>query len=287
MDLSIVILNYKTKDLTLACIDSIHKEYKEEIDSEKIEIILVDNNSADSSVSSFKKISSKIRLVESAENLGFAKGCNLGAEFAEGKYLLFLNSDTEVKDKGFLKMTEYLSGNERMGILGGKLRNIDGSVQKSCGKFYSLFNLALMLLGFERFGFLRYSPKTSQKVDWVSGASLMIKKDVFEEIGKFEKNLFMYIEDMELCFRAKLRGYNTFFYKEVEIIHKERGSGNKTFAVVNIYRGIAFFYKKHFPKWQYTLVMCMLKSKAFVLVILGKIVNNKYLVDTYLQALKV
>jgi GT2 family glycosyltransferase len=287
MNLSVIILNYNTKDLTLSCIDSIYKEHKQEIDEKEVEIVLVDNASTDNSVASFKKLGSKIKLIESAENLGFAKGCNLGAGMSSGEYLLFLNSDTEVKDKGFLKMAEYLKGNPKVGILGGKLRNIDGSIQKSCGKFYNLFNLALMLLGFERLGFLRFSPKTSRKVDWVSGASLMVKKDIFKQIGKFENELFMYMEDQELCFRAKLRGLETHFYKEVEVVHKERGSSNKTFAIVNIYKGIKFFYKKHKPKWQYPIAVFMLKAKALILVVLAKIINNKYLKSTYREALRV
>ena len=286
MLLSIIILNYNTKKLTLSCIESIYKEYRDEIGSGKVEIVLVDNNSTDDSVVEFKKLGLKIKFIESAENLGFAKGCNLGASRASGEYLLFLNSDTEVKDRGFLKMIEFLNGNEKIGILGGKLRNIDGSIQKSCGKFYDLFNLLLMLLGFERFGFLRFNPKDSQKVDWVSGANLMMKADVFNNIGRFAKEMFMYMEDMELCFRAKTKGFDTYFYKEVEVIHKERGSSNKTFAVVNIYKGIKFFYKTHKPLWQYASALFLLNAKALILVVLGKIINNKYLTATYIAALK-
>lgn len=285
--LSIVILNYNTKDLTLACINSILKQYKEEISLKKIEIILVDNNSTDESVSLFEKIGTKIRLIKSTENLGFSKGCNLGASKASGDYLMFLNSDTEIKDRGFLKMIEFMKGNRNIGILGAKLKFPNGSAQESAGKFYTLFNLLLMLLGLERFGFLRFSPQNNKRVDWVSGASLMIKKDLFNELGMFEKEIFMYMEDQELCFRAKLRGFDTYFYKDVEIIHKERGSSNKTFAILNIYKGIKFFYKKYKPRWQYLIALFFLKTKALILVVLGKIVNNKYLENTYVNALKI
>ncbi len=285
--LSIVILNYNTKDLTTSCVESIYKEYKKELDSKELEVILVDNNSIDDSISSFKKLSSKIKLIELKENLGFSKGCNLGADKAKGEYLLFLNSDTEVKDRGFLKMIEFMKGNKKIGILGAKLKFPNGSIQKSAGKFYTLFNLFLMLLGLERFEFLRFSPKNNKKVDWVSGASLMIKKDLFNKLGMFEKEIFMYMEDQELCFRAKLRGFDTYFYKDIEIIHKERGSSNKTFAILNIYKGIKFFYKKYKPRWQYLIAVFFLKTKALILVVLGKIVNNKYLENTYLEAFKI
>lgn len=287
MKLSIIILNYNTKDLTLSCIKSLIKKYKREIEKETLEIIVVDNNSNDDSIIALKKLVPKIKLIESAENLGFSKGCNLGAEAATKDCLLFLNSDTEVKDNNLFKMVEFLKGNKKIGILGGRLKNIDGSTQPSCGKFYNLFNLILVLLGFERAKFLRFSPKVSKKVDWVSGASLMIKTDIFKDIGKFEKEIFMYMEDQELCYKAKLRGFLTYFYKDIEIIHKERGSSNKTFAIINIYKGIKLFYKKHKPKWQYLVALFLLKTKAFILVVLGEIVNNKYIKDTYKQALKV
>jgi GT2 family glycosyltransferase len=287
MLLSVIILNYNTKDLTVSCIESLLKEYKKEIEDKELEIVLVDNNSKDTSVPAFKKFGLQIKLIESSENLGFSNGCNLGASAAKGDFLLFLNSDTEVKDNGFLKMVEFLNGNEKIGILGGKLRNIDNSIQNSCGKFYSLFNLFLLLLGFERFGYLRFSPKESRRVDWVSGASLMMKESIFKDIGGFEKNLFMYMEDQELCFKAKLKGFDTFFYKDVEIIHKERGSSNRAFAIINIYKGIKFFYKKHKPVWQYLIAIFLLKTKALILVVLGKIINNKYLNSTYGEALKI
>lgn len=286
MLLSIIVLNYNTKELTAACIKSILKEYKEELEDKEIEIILVDNNSTDDSISYLKKFLPQVKLIESADNLGFSNGCNLGSERASGECLLFLNSDTEVKDKGFLKMVEYLKGNEKIAILGGRLKNTDNSIQKSCGRFYNLFNLYLVLLGFERFSFLRYAPKNTKKVDWVSGASLMIRSDVFKDIGKFDRDIFMYMEDQELCFRAKLRGFKTYFYKDVEVVHNERGSSNRAFAIVNIYKGIKSFYKNYKPRWQYLIAVLMLKKKALVLVLLGKIFNNKYLSRTYREALK-
>ena len=79
------------------------------------------------------------------------------------------------------------------------------------------------------------------------------KKKSFEKIGGFEKELFMYTEDMEFCFRAKKKGFSTYFYPEITLFHKERGSSNRTFAILNIYKGILFFYKKYKPDWQYQI----------------------------------
>jgi GT2 family glycosyltransferase len=287
MELSIVILNYKSKDLSIKCVDSIVEQYKKELDNRIFEIILVDNNSEDSSVEEFEKLKIKgLNIVKSKDNLGFGNGCNLGAKKAQGEYLLFLNSDTEIKDQGFLRMLEFMKKNEHVGILGGRLKNPDGTNQPSCGKFYNLFYLTLTLLGFERAGIIRKVPLDVKRVDWVSGACMMIRKKTFEKIGGFAKEIFMYVEDMEICYRAKKKGFLTYFYPNINLFHIERGSSNKTFAVLNIYKGILYFYKKHKSRPQYQFVRLLLFLKALVLSFFGKLSGNKYLLQTYGQALE-
>jgi hypothetical protein len=287
MELSIIILNYNTKDLTIECINAIVEQYKPELEKEQFEIVLVDNASSDDSLEAIKKLKiNGLKLVESKENLGFSKGCNLGAKSSNGEYLLFLNSDTEIKDQGFIKMLDYLQKNENVGILGGALKNENGTSQSSAGKFYNLFNLFLMLLGLERLGFLRESPKVIKQVDWVSGACLMIKRKVFEKIGGFENELFMYGEDMELCYRAKRKGFATYFYSELTLFHKERGSSNRTFAIVHIYKAILFFYKQYKPDWQYQIARFLLHAKSIILVNAGTVFKRKYFVETYGKTLE-
>lgn len=114
----------------------------------------------------------------------------------------------------------------------------------------------------------------------------MIRRDVFEELGGFDEKIFMYTEDMELCYRAKERGYETYFYPDVEVLHAEHGSTNRTFAIVNIYKNLQYFYKKHKSPFEYYFVKTLLKAKAATLIIAGKIVGSKYLVETYKDALK-
>jgi hypothetical protein len=287
MELSIIILNYNTKELTIECINSLVGQYAQEFEKKLFEIILVDNASSDDSLEAIKKLKiNGLTIIESKENLGFSKGCNLGAKNATGQYLLFLNSDTEIKDQGFVKMLDYMKKNENIGILGGALKNENGTSQSSAGKFYNLFNLFLMLIGFERLGFLRESPKIAKQVDWVSGACLMIKRQVFEKIGKFEKELFMYGEDMELCFRAKKKGFLTYFYPEVTLFHKERGSSNRTFAILNIYQSILFFYKTYKPGWQNKIARFLLYLKSIILKSVGVVFKKKYLAETYGKTLE-
>lgn len=285
--LSIIILTFNTKELTLECIKSIFQEYEKELKTGEFEIILVDNASTDGTVDAISDIRyPDIKIIKNKENLGFSKGNNKGARNAVGQLVLFLNSDTEVKDKGLLNMVEFLESNEHIGILGGKLENVNGSSQASAGKFYSIFNLFLLLIGGERLGLLRNSPARISKVDWVSGACMMVKREAFEKIGGFEEKLFMYMEDQELCFRAKKAGYKTYYYPFISLLHKERGSSNRTFAIIHIYEGILYFYSKYKPKWQYKLAKSLLFAKAVLIKTLGRIIGNKYYISTYGQALE-
>ncbi len=289
MLLSTIVLSYNTEELTLKCLGSIVAQYKKELENKKIEIIVVDNNSSDDSVKTLKKefVNTKyLKLIESKENLGFGKGCNKGVKNASGEYMLFLNSDTEVLDRGFLSMIEFLDKNPKIAILGGKIENIDGSIQKSVGKFYNLFNLIVMLLGLERLGFLRSSPKDIKEVDWVSGACMMVRKDVFEKLSGFDEQFFMYIEDMEICYRAKKLGYSTYFFPNLKLRHKSLGSSNRTFAIINIYKGILHFYSKHKTYFEYLLARTLLTTKANCLIFAGTILGKKSLRERYQKAIE-
>jgi len=287
--LSIIILSYNTKDLTVRCIESLINQYDKQLDSGEFEIILTDNASTDGTIekiSNLKSYTSNIRIIQNKENYGFSKGNNIAFKNAKGKYILFLNSDTQVKDKGFLDMINFLNENSQIAVLGARVLNADGSSQPSSGKFYNLFNLFLVLIGGERLGLVRLKPNKITRVDWVSGVCMMIRFDVFKKIKGFDENLFMYMDDIELCFRVKESGYETYFYPNLNIVHSERGSSDKTFAILNIYKGILYFYKKHKPLWEYYLVKLLLNIKAITAFVIGTIIGDNYLKKTYKQALK-
>lgn len=285
--LSLITLNYNTKALTIACADSLFSYYSEQFRSGEFELIIVDNDSHDDSLKEIKKQIwfPKIRLVENKENYGFSKGNNIGAVYAKGETLLFLNSDTEVQDSGIIKMNDYLREKENIGILGGKLQNTDGTYQPSAGVFYTVLRVFLLLIGGERLGKLRYSPEKIEKVDWVSGAMLMIKKDLFEKLEGFDENLFMYMEDMELCFRVKKEKKSVVFYPECVVKHMSHGSSSRSFAIVHIYKGLLYFFKKHTNLLEYSIVKLLLIAKALLLLVIGTVLGKKTLKETYTKAL--
>ena len=286
--LSIVTLSYNTKDLTLECLKSVAAHYKKELEEKDFEIIIVDNASSDGSISAIFNLQKEVpnlKLIQNKENVGFARGCNIGAKAAKGKYVLFLNSDTEASDGGFLQMVEFLDKNPKVAIVGGKLYNADGSAQPSAGKFYNLFNLAIMLLGLERLGLLRSSPNKIQKVDWVSGACMMVRHSIFDKLMGFDEELFMYMEDMEICFRAQKLGFATYFYPNIRLMHKSLGSSNRTFAIINIYKGISCFYLKHKTYIEYLIAKTLLIVKAVILILVGFLTLNSGLRDRYRKAI--
>lgn len=292
MKLSIITLNFNKPELTKKCIASVYTHYADLFEKNEIELIIVDNHSEDNSVRILKEdikknIYKNIHIIESTINAGFGAGNNKGATYAKGEYLLFLNNDTAVQDKSLWNMVEYLNTHASCAILGGQLRNTDGSLQASIGSFYSLPKVLLLLLGLQRFGILDKSPKTIQRVDWVKGGLMMVRKEVFTKLSGFDEKIFIYTEDMELCFRARKLGYQTYFYPDVQVVHQEHGSTNRTFAIVHIYEGLLYFYKKHKPYWQLFLVQLLLQTKAYMLIALGRIIGNNYLVKTYGKALAV
>lgn len=292
MLLSIITLNYKKVDLTINCLKSLYARFSSRFGDNTIELIIVDNASGDGSVEILRKTIHQekyknIHVSANSENAGFGKGCNFGAKTAKGKYILFLNNDTLIKDKGILDMVSFLDQHPEVAILGGQLCNMDGSRQCSTENFYTLLSAFMLLIGFQRYKLIDSSPKAVNKVDWVKGGFFMIRADVFHKLKGFDENIFMYTEDMELCYRAATAKYATYFYPHAKALHVDQGSSNRSFAIINIYENLLYFYKKHRSNNEYIFIKTMLKAKALFLYTIGRIFKNTYLSQTYEKALKV
>lgn len=276
--ISFVILTYNSSKHIKNLLDSLFTKYNNEY-----EVVVVDNASTDSTVEIVEKFGKKVNLFKNPENGGFAKGINVGAKIAKGDYLLFINPDAELADGDLVGLLSVFKEHERAAVVGGKMLTWKGTPELSAGKFYTTFNTILLALGLD--SFVRFSPTKTQKVDFVSGGFMMVKKDIFEKLGGLDENFFMYIEDMEFCFRVKKAGHEVYFSPGMTIRHVGQGSSDRSFAIVNIYKGLMYFHKKHMGYFSFVLVKVLLKTKAVTLVILGKLMNNKYLVSTYLKAL--
>lgn len=279
MNLSIIIVNFNTSDLLRNCLTSIFNQKGVEY-----EVWVVDNASRDDSIQMVENDFPKVKLIKNSQNIGFARGNNVALRQAQGEYLFLLNSDAILKEETLSRICDFLESNPKVGILGIKILNPDGSPQASVGKFYNLGNAFLMLFGGEKLGFLRYSPNKVTEVDWVVGAALIVRREVLEKAGFLDENLFMYMEEVEWCFRVKKAGFRVFFYPEAEAIHYIRASGSKTAAILGIYKGLTYFYRKHKPLWELLVLRGMLKTKAGIAWIIGFLSNNRYLKTTYAEA---
>jgi len=294
-DLSIIIISYNTEKITIDCLKSIIESLKNS--SLKYEIIVVDNASKDNSVSSVKKLKSeiknrnlKINLIENKKNIGFGPANNQAVKLAKSDYLLLLNSDISVLNAAIEKLYNFYKQNEKLfNFLGGKLLNKNGTSQSSCGPMYTLpMIFAHLFLRGDYWGLTRYSPNKIKEVDWISGACILTKKEYFEKLGGFDEKIFMYMEEIDLFYRAKKQGFKVFFYPEAQFIHLgSRSSGGRTYPIIQVYRGLIYFYKKHYPRLSIFLLKIMLKLKALVAIAIGKITKNNYLIKTYEEAYQI
>ena len=231
MQVSIIIVNYKTPHLCIDCIKSVFEKTEGLI----FEIILVDNDSQDNSLQTIKEeFGDKVVLVDAQQNLGFGKANNLGAKYAKGDYLFLLNSDTILRNNAIKYLYDFIKNDSTVGIVGGNLFDKDGNFAHSFK--YNQYDLnSLKVTGF----FKAMRRKLSGKmVDWefndtkepvelngyITGADLMIKKTVFDEVSGFDKDFFMYFEESEMTYRVRQLGYKVFSVPSAEITHLEGAS---------------------------------------------------------------
>ncbi len=223
MDLSIVIVNFNTKDLALGCIKSIEKESRDL----SFEVILVDNGSNDGSVETFKKIKeesfwrNKLTLILNNSNAGYAKANNQGIKKAKGKYVLLLNSDTVVHKDALQNLLDFAKDTPDAGVVGSKLLNIDGTLQMSCYNFPTITN-AIKEYWFGQKGlFEKFAPKGEKAVtvDSVVGASFLITPEAKKRVGVLDERYFAYFEDIDYCRQTWNKGLKVYYFPSSVITH--------------------------------------------------------------------
>lgn len=250
---SVIIINYNTYSITCNCIESI-LNYTKEID---FEIILVDNASHECNPNLFKLKFPDIILVESKQNLGFAKGNNLGISHAKGEVILLLNSDTYITENVIKKsMEKFLSLNSNT-ILSVQLRNIDNSIQASAQKFQSIFVQIVELLRFQKIlpqsissqlllGAF-FDHKSSRYVDWTWGTYFLFNKNMLTHFpeNKLLETYFMYGEDMEWCWYIRKK-YKAYYCTDTFIYHLGSASSTSKSTLNNTMRkNFLHFMKKN------------------------------------------
>jgi GT2 family glycosyltransferase len=254
-DVSVVIVNWNTRALLRKCLHCVCNT-KWPI---RLETIVVDNNSNDGSPVMVSREYPSVRLLRNRSNVGFAKACNQAIRASTGRYLLLLNSDTEVCDGSISKMCEFMSNNKSVAAVGCTLLNSDGSVQRSHWKhfpsvkdaivqnlyLYRLFPQRRTLTGQDAAG---STEERGIDVAHLLGACIMIRREVLDDIGLFDEGYFMYLEETDWLYRAKKKGWRVCYLPAVEIIHVGQQSSNKDPVQFVPYklRSYLRFMRKHY-----------------------------------------
>jgi GT2 family glycosyltransferase len=203
------------------------------------EIIVIDNASFDGCDQMLRESDPKVRYIQSHENLGFAKANNLAFESSRGTSLLFLNPDTEIMETAIVNLYGALSQLPAAGVVGAGLLNADGSLQTSClQSFPTIINQILCFEGLRRIWpesklwgmaplFKTGTHIMPDEVQGISGACMLIRREVFEQIGRFSENYFMYTEDLDLCYKALQSGWRNYYISGAKIIHFGGGSSKQ------------------------------------------------------------
>lgn len=237
MDVSIIIVNYNTAKMTGECIESIY-QHTTGID---FEIIVVDNNSTDNSISYLKGKFPDIEIITLKENIGFGKANNYGAKIARGKYLFLLNSDTLLMDNAlntFIKFFEIHHNVLNIGIAGGILLNTKGEQFESFDRFPTYISELSKLLAIHTCSKKYVKNIINQNkdnryfsVDYVCGADMFIEKDLYNRINGFDKSFFMYFEESDMQKRLHDMGKSNYIIKDIKILHYGGGSEKKVLSL--------------------------------------------------------
>ncbi|MGG7034571.1 MAG: glycosyltransferase family 2 protein [Flavobacterium sp.] len=254
MQLSVIILNYNVRYFLEQCVLSVQKAL-ENIDGE---IIVVDNNSQDESVQMMKERFPEVKFIENYLNVGFPKGNNVGVAEAKGEYICILNPDTVVAGDTFEKVLAFAQKQNDLGIVGCKL--IDGTgnflPESKRGvptpwvaftKIFSLYKVFPKSKVFNQYYAQHLSENQTGKVDILVGAFMVMKRNLYFEIGGFDENCFMYSDDIDLSYLVLKTGKSNYYFHETTVIHYKGESTVRDQTYMKRFReAMQFFYKKHF-----------------------------------------
>lgn len=274
--LSIIIINFNSKKLLVDCLNSIFTSYPDIF----FEIIVVDNNSNEN-IKDLEIIYTKVKFIYNKLNLGFGAANNIGIKESTGEFVLLLNPDTIVNGNSFIPMMDYLENNADVGVVGCKIYNEKGEIERSTHSFPTLvkeffhsneflkiffgYNNRLIKIFFDLFKFNSlhsYNDHDNKmEVDHVTGACMMLKREVITNVGLFDEAFFLYNEEVEWSLRIKKAGYKIIFLPNSYIIHLfgcstgqrvQKQKVNK--LLVERYRGMFYFFQKHYSKVKLTML---------------------------------
>jgi len=320
MTLSVIIISYNTKELTLQAVKSVVSSIQDKKLLDQIEILVVDNNSQDDSVSALTKLKPTLgvplTVFKNSENLGFAAANNQAISISKGEFVLLLNSDTEVQPGALEELLAVFSKfpvseispyearidlpTDRLGIIACGLKNPDGSPQPQGGMLPNLLTLSSQMFFLDDLPIIgHFLPSTQQRdtsllesrkdlisFGWVAGTAMCIRRATIDEIGDLDENIFMYGEDMEYCLRANKHHWDVGIAPRSVVIHHKTASSSEENALVGELKGYRYIWAKHLPLWQRPFLEFVLRFAVILRIVVFTIIGKGRTAHTYLKILK-
>ena len=262
--LSIIIVGYQCRDLARRCLESLTPDRLQS----PLEVLLVDNGSTDGTIDMMRALFPWVRIVAEGQNLGFARANNLATRVALGHHLLYLNPDTVVPAGSLVASVAALEARPAVGMLGCKLVRPDGSLDHACKRgfptplssLYHFVGITKLIPGSRRFahytaGWLDADQESP--VDAVNGAFMLVRREALEAVGPMDEEYWLYMEDLDWCYRFWEAGWPVVYWPGVEVIHVKGGStkdGRPWRSNHAFHRGMWLFYKKHYAEKRSPLV---------------------------------
>lgn len=310
MDVSVIVVNYNTKTLTSKCIESVYKftppnrhsarsEGSKTRNGMDFEVIVVDNASKDGSPEYLKKKFPQVKFILNKTNIGFGRANNQGVNIAKGKFIFFLNSDASLIENSLKKLLQKAIKTENLGILAPRILNVDKTIQQSVGFFPHLPQVFYWMSFLDDFPFgQKFKPyhvdhdsfyKNENVIDWATGAALLVAKSALIKAGAFDENIFMYGEDVELCYRVKKAKLKIIYTPLTEIVHIGSGSSGKISknAFIGEFKGVIYFYKKYRGSISLQILRLFLKMGALARILIFSLLGRRELAKFYAEAYKV
>jgi GT2 family glycosyltransferase len=253
IELSVIIVNYNGLKYLKECFDSL----KDSLKNISFEIIVIDNNSSDESCVYIKQNYPNIVLIESIENLGFGKGNNEAVKKARGNYLLLINNDTVVQDE-LGPVLDFLKSDDKIGVIGINMLDKDKNYIPAAGNFpnpWNMFQLKKLLDKGKEFKRGQFSAE-SYEVDWLGGSFLLLPIKVYHEIRGFDKDYFMYVEDVDFCKKITNKGYKRIFLPNYNYIHFVGFNNTRKPLLI---KGYEIYISKHLKGINFLLSISALK----------------------------
>ena len=276
VDISFIIVNWNTRDILMDCLNSIYETVKD-ID---VEIYVVDNNSTDGSQAAVKNGFPDVKLIENETNTGFGYANNQALRIMQGRFAVLLNSDAVLKENSVKRLLAFMTTTPRAGIAGVQLLNDDGSRQNSIDNFPSseteIFNKSILRLFFPgKYPSKNMSYKDPIEVDSVIGACMMVRKEAIGDVGVFDEDYFIFLEETDWCFRMNKKGWKVYHVPDAEVFHLSGHSKKRTpwRSQIEYYISLYKFFRKNRAPLSYLTLRILKPCKIFINLILNILGN--------------